>query len=76
MDHRVTGYVISARFLLIKPLMIELTHRFPFNVLDNPMYVGTTLSFLATALWLEKPAGILITIYIWIVYIVALRYEE
>ena len=24
---------------------------FPFNVLENPMYVGSTLCFLATALW-------------------------
>lgn len=24
---------------------------FPFNVLENPMYTGSTLCFIATALW-------------------------
>lgn len=52
-----------------------LSYSFPFNVLENPMYVGSTLCFLATALWYEKPAGILITLYVWIVYIIALRFE-
>ncbi|KAL9709636.1 Phosphatidyl-N-methylethanolamine N-methyltransferase [Leucoagaricus gongylophorus] len=57
---------------------ILMDHRvvaFPFNVLENPMYVGSTLCFLATALWYEKPAGILITFYVWIVYVIALRFE-
>ncbi|KAF9444641.1 phospholipid methyltransferase [Macrolepiota fuliginosa MF-IS2] len=48
---------------------------FPFNVLNDPMYVGSTLCFLATALWYEKPAGLLITLYVWIVYVIALRFE-
>ncbi|KAF5354243.1 hypothetical protein D9756_006994 [Leucocoprinus leucothites] len=39
----------------------------PFNVLENPMYVGSTLCFLATALLYEKPAGVLITLYVWAV---------
>lgn len=57
---------------------ILMDHRvtgFPFNVLENPMYVGSTLCFLATALWYEKPAGILITLYVWAVYTIALRFE-
>jgi len=29
---------------------------FPFNVLDNPMYVGSSMSFLGTSLWYD-PAG-------------------
>ncbi len=71
MDHRVEG--------------------FPFNVVDNPMYVGSTLSFAATALWYvkfkysiitsliprryEKPAGLLITLYVYLAYKIALSYE-
>ncbi|KAJ3572346.1 hypothetical protein NP233_g3148 [Leucocoprinus birnbaumii] len=57
---------------------ILMDHRvtgFPFNVLENPMYVGSTMCFLGTALWYEKPAGVLITIYVWTVYAIALRFE-
>lgn len=32
-------------------LMKERVTGFPFNVCDNPMYVGSTCTFLATALW-------------------------
>lgn len=32
-------------------LMDERVTGFPFNVCENPMYVGSTLNFLATALW-------------------------
>lgn len=39
------------------------------------MYVGSTLCFLATALWYEKPAGLLITLFVWRVYAAALNYE-
>lgn len=33
-------------------LMEEKVEGFPFNVTDNPMYYGSTLSFFGTALWL------------------------
>ena len=32
-------------------LMKERVTGFPFNVLDNPMYMGSTILFLAHALW-------------------------
>jgi methylene-fatty-acyl-phospholipid synthase len=32
-------------------LMSERVTSFPFNVCENPMYVGSTLTFLATAIW-------------------------
>ncbi|KAJ2038743.1 Phosphatidyl-N-methylethanolamine N-methyltransferase [Coemansia sp. S3946] len=56
-------------------LMSERVTGFPFNVLENPMYVGSTMSFLGTALWHAKPAGLLITAYVWLVYWVALQLE-
>ncbi|KAI8321518.1 phospholipid methyltransferase [Martensiomyces pterosporus] len=56
-------------------LMDERVTGFPFNVLDNPMYVGSTLSFLGTSLWYAKPAGLLVTAYVWLVYHVALQFE-
>jgi phosphatidylethanolamine N-methyltransferase len=33
-------------------LMKERVTGFPFNVMDNPMYMGSTILFLAHALWL------------------------
>jgi Phospholipid methyltransferase len=39
------------------------------------MYIGSTMCFAAGALWFERPAGLLITAYVYIVYIIALRYE-
>ncbi|KAL5520248.1 hypothetical protein ACEPAG_9461 [Sanghuangporus baumii] len=56
-------------------LMDHRVEGFPFNVLENPMYVGSTLCFLATALWYEKPAGLLITLYVHICYTIALKFE-
>ncbi|SAM03161.1 hypothetical protein [Absidia glauca] len=48
---------------------------FPFNVCEDPMYTGSTLTFLATALWYASPAGLLLTLIVHVVYRVALRYE-
>jgi methylene-fatty-acyl-phospholipid synthase len=49
---------------------------FPFNILTNPMYIGSTLSFLALALYYSSPIGFLLTIEIYIVYRIALLFEE
>lgn len=49
---------------------------FPFNVTDAPMYYGSTMSFLATALWFAKPAGIALTVLVFVVYKLALMFEE
>ncbi|KAJ2432885.1 Phosphatidyl-N-methylethanolamine N-methyltransferase [Coemansia sp. RSA 2440] len=48
---------------------------FPFNVLDNPMYVGSTLSFIGVSLWHARPAGLLVAAYVWLVYHIALKFE-
>ncbi|KAJ1642978.1 hypothetical protein J3B02_002430 [Coemansia erecta] len=56
-------------------LMDERVTSFPFNVLDNPMYVGSTMSFIGASLWHAKPAGLLVSAYVWLVYSVALSYE-
>ncbi|KAJ4354504.1 Phosphatidyl-N-methylethanolamine N-methyltransferase [Didymosphaeria variabile] len=49
---------------------------FPFNVSDAPMYHGSTLSFLATAIWKGKPAGIFLTVVVAVCYSVARRWED
>jgi methylene-fatty-acyl-phospholipid synthase len=55
--------------------MNERVTGFPFNVLDNPMYVGSTMSFLAYSLWYGSWAGLLITAEVAIVYHIALKFE-
>ncbi|KAI9680338.1 MAG: Phosphatidyl-N-methylethanolamine N-methyltransferase [Trizodia sp. TS-e1964] len=57
-------------------LMDERVTAFPFNVTDAPMYYGSTLSFLGSALYFGRPAGLLLTIEVLVLYLVALRFEE
>lgn len=69
----VTGTYLGDYFGI---LMDEMVTGFPFNVSSAPMYHGSTLSFLGTAIWFGKPAGVLLTGLVWVVYSVALRYED
>ena len=58
---------------------ILMDHRvtsFPFNIIDAPMYYGSTLSFLGTAILYGKPAGLILTAEVLMVYMIALGYEE
>jgi methylene-fatty-acyl-phospholipid synthase len=57
-------------------LMEERVESFPFNITDAPMYYGSTLSFLGTALLFGKPAGLLLTAEVLLVYLLALKFEE
>ncbi|KAJ7157939.1 phospholipid methyltransferase [Mycena crocata] len=68
----ITGTFLGDYFGILMDHRVE---GFPFNVLRDPMYVGSTMSFAATALWFERPAGLFITLYVYIVYVVALRFE-
>jgi len=49
---------------------------FPFNITSAPMYYGSTMSFLGTAIWFGKPAGVLLTVEVLVVYLIALRFED
>lgn len=57
-------------------LMDDIVTGFPFNVTDAPMYHGSTMSFLGVALYYGKPAGIFLTAWVFLVYNIALRYEN
>lgn len=57
-------------------LMDHVVTGFPFNLTDAPMYYGSTMSFLGTALLLAKPAGFLLTAEVLLVYLIALRFEN
>ncbi|KAI9795779.1 MAG: Phosphatidyl-N-methylethanolamine N-methyltransferase [Candelina submexicana] len=69
----VTGTYLGDYFGI---LMDDRVTSFPFNVTDAPMYYGSTMSFLGTALLMGKPAGILLTLEVLSVYMVALTYED
>lgn len=56
--------------------MDDMVTGFPFSVCDAPMYYGSTMSFLGTALLYGRPAGILLTAWVLTVYLVALQYEN
>ncbi|KAJ3799657.1 phospholipid methyltransferase [Lentinula aff. detonsa] len=68
----ITGTFLGDYFGILMDSKVE---GFPFNVLRDPMYVGSTMCFAAGALWYERPVGLLITLYVYIVYIIALRFE-
>ncbi|KAK0223047.1 phospholipid methyltransferase [Armillaria fumosa] len=68
----ITGTFLGDYFGILMDHRVE---GFPFNVLNDPMYVGSTMCFLGGALWESSPAGLLITLYVYIVYIIALRFE-
>ncbi|KAI8050235.1 phospholipid methyltransferase-domain-containing protein [Syncephalis plumigaleata] len=69
----VTGTYLGDYFGI---LMNERVTGFPFNATDNPMYHGSSMVFLGTALWYGSLAGVLLTIQVFIVYSIVLRFEE
>lgn len=56
--------------------MDERVTGFPFNVTNNPMYNGSTLSFIGHAIWHKSLAGLVLAIFIFVVYRIALLFEE
>ncbi|KIY65554.1 phospholipid methyltransferase [Cylindrobasidium torrendii FP15055 ss-10] len=69
----ITGTFLGDYFGILMDARVE---GFPFNILDNPMYVGSTMCFLAVSLWQTSVAGLAITAYVYVVYAIALRFEE
>jgi phosphatidylethanolamine N-methyltransferase len=68
----ITGTFLGDYFGILMDHRVE---GFPFNVLRDPMYVGSTMCFAATALWYQSPVGLMLTLYVYIVYVIALRFE-
>ena len=68
----ITGTFLGDYFGILMDHRVE---GFPFNVLRDPMYVGSTMSFVGASLWCESPAGLLISLYVYFVYVIALRFE-
>ncbi|AAS53802.1 AFR431Cp [Eremothecium gossypii ATCC 10895] len=69
----VTGTYLGDYFGI---LMEDRVTSFPFNVSDNPMYQGSTLTFLGTSLYYGKAAGVFAALLVNLMYTMALKLEE
>ncbi|SCU82392.1 LAME_0C00870g1_1 [Lachancea meyersii CBS 8951] len=69
----VTGTYLGDYFGI---LMERIVTSFPFNVSNNPMYHGSTLTFLGTALYYGKAAGVFATLLVNLMYNIAQQFEE
>lgn len=69
----VTGTYLGDYFGILMDSKVE---GFPFNVTGAPMYWGSTLSFLGTAFYKGRVAGVLLTLEVFVMYYIALQYEE
>ncbi|KEF52716.1 methylene-fatty-acyl-phospholipid synthase [Exophiala aquamarina CBS 119918] len=69
----VTGTYLGDYFGILMDKKVE---GFPFNVTGAPMYWGSTLSFLGTALYKGRTAGVILTLEVFVMYLIALQYEE
>lgn len=56
-------------------LMDEKVTGFPFNLIDNPMYWGSTANYLGLALIGCSPAGLILTAIVALVYKMAIQFE-
>ncbi|XP_059180112.1 phosphatidylethanolamine N-methyltransferase isoform X2 [Centropristis striata] len=56
-------------------LMDEKVTGFPFNVVENPMYWGSTANYLGLALIGASPVGLVLTAIVAVSYKVAIRFE-
>ncbi|XP_016071112.1 PREDICTED: phosphatidylethanolamine N-methyltransferase [Miniopterus natalensis] len=68
-----TGTFLGDYFGILKEARVT---TFPFNILDNPMYWGSTANYLGWAILHASPTGLLLTVAVALVYVVAALYEE
>jgi len=69
----VTGTYLGDYFGILMDAKVE---GFPFNVTGAPMYWGSTLCFLGTALYKGRLAGVLLTVEVFVLYLIALQFED
>ncbi|KAK2490145.1 hypothetical protein MC885_007396 [Smutsia gigantea] len=68
-----TGTFLGDYFGILKEARVT---TFPFSVLDNPTYWGSTANYLGWALMHASPTGLLLTAVVALIYVAALLYEE
>ncbi len=69
----ITGTFLGDYFGILQDAMVT---GFPFSLTDAPMYYGSTMSFVGSALVYGRPAGLLLSAEVLLVYLVALRFEN
>lgn len=69
---KITGTYLGDYFGI---LMESRVTGFPFNVLNDPMYDGSSMIYAAQAIWSGKPAGLLLALWIFVVYKIAIIFE-
>ena len=69
----VTGTYLGDYFGILMDKKVE---GFPFNITGAPMYWGSTCSFLGFAFLRGRLAGFLLTVEVFIMYLLALQFEE
>jgi phosphatidylethanolamine N-methyltransferase len=52
-------------------LFNEMVTAFPYNILSNPLYVGSTMLFFGKAFVYKSPVGILLSMLAWVMYKIA-----
>jgi len=55
--------------------MKEKVTSFPYSWFDSPMYIGSTMTFFAYALWFHSSTGLLLSCVVALAYRVALIFE-
>ncbi|KAK7134183.1 hypothetical protein R3I93_017556 [Phoxinus phoxinus] len=68
----VTGTFLGDYFGI---LMDQKVTSFPFNVMENPMYWGSTANYLGLALMNASPIGVVLAVVVDVSYRVAIAYE-
>eukprot|EP00762_Andalucia_godoyi_P001677 ANDGO_07089.mRNA.1 Phosphatidyl-N-methylethanolamine N-methyltransferase len=68
----VTGTYLGDYFGI---LMDNRVTGFPFNVTSDPMYNGSSLCFVGSALWKASPAGLVLAAAVYFMYQIALVFE-
>lgn len=69
----VTGTYLGDYFGILMDAKVE---GFPFNVTGAPMYWGSTMSFLGYSLLTGKVAGLILTAEVFVMYLIALQFED
>lgn len=69
----ITGTYLGDYFGILMDHKVEC---FPFNVVANPMYTGSYMTFLGVALYEGKAIGVALSFLVWIIYRIGLFLEE
>ena len=70
---KIVGTYLGDYFGILFPNRIT---GFPYNITDSPMYDGSVLNFLGHSILYRSPVGVMLTIWVWIIYRIGCMFEE